>query len=320
MNNFPSVLEAISDLNIDQIEGLLILARKFKERPSDSTIFTNHRPIVANSFLENSTRTKTSFAIATTKLGCRYIDFNAETSSLKKGETLHETLRTLSCQGIDLCIIRSAESFILSKFKKSPPMKLINGGDGTNQHPTQALLDLFTLLEVEPNLKGKKIAIIGDCIHSRVGNSLCELLPMFGCKVILMGPKEFLPSFPPNQHVTLSTDLDKEMGSIDFLYTLRIQNERHTNSGSMLIDNYSKDFGITLKRMNKHGLNIPIFHPGPVNIGIEIDQEIINSPYYMGYEQVKNSIFMRMAIITTMLQNNDKSVGSFNENRLQSKL
>jgi aspartate carbamoyltransferase catalytic subunit len=313
MNNFPSVLEAISDLNIDQIEGLLILSKKFKERPSDSTIFTNHRPIVANSFLEYSTRTKHSFAISITKLGCRYLDFNAETSSLKKGESLSETLKTLSCQNVDLCVIRSSESNILSQFKELPPLKIINGGDGINQHPTQALLDLFTLTELTDDLNGKTLGIIGDCLHSRVGNSLCQLLPLFGCKIVLIGPKEFLPTKVPNDNVSLSSDLDSEITNLDFIYSLRIQKERHKNLNQDLYNEFVKKFSVTLEKLTKFKKLIPVLHPGPVNVGVELDQELLDSPCYKGYLQVRNSIYMRMAIITAMLQNNDKIVGKFHE-------
>lgn len=317
MNHFPSVLEAISDLTLDQIKGLLILSKKFKDRPIDSVIFPNNRPIVANSFLENSTRTKNSFAIAISRLGCRYLDFNAQTSSLAKGESIGETLRTLYCQGVDLCIIRSSESNMLSQFKDKPPMKLINGGDGTNQHPTQALLDLFTMLELGLDLEGKRLGIIGDCLHSRVGHSLCELLPQFGCEIELIGPKEFLPDNSPNKDVSLSESLNESLPRLDYIYSLRIQKERHADkfesSNSNLIENYHEHYGINLNLLKKHKKQIPVFHPGPVNIGVELSQDVIDSNLYKGYLQVENSIYMRMAIVASMLQNNDKSIGKFHE-------
>ncbi len=318
MHHFPSVFEVINDLSIEQIEGLLILSSKLKNRQLETNFFANSVPFIANVFLENSTRTKNSFAIAITKLGCRYLDFNAQTSSLKKGESLKETLRTLSCQGIDLCIIRSSTSNILKELKLNPPMKLINGGDGLNEHPTQALLDLFTMKELSLPLDCKKIAIIGDSLHSRVAHSLCQLLPLFGCSVVLIGPPEFLPNSPPNESVTLSNNLEKEMPSIDYIYTLRIQKERHQGQGLDTEKNYHELFGMSMSKLKKHQKFIPVFHPGPANIGVEIQQDIIDSTYYMGYEQVKNSIYMRMAIIITMLQNNDKSVGQFHETILPS--
>lgn len=314
MNSFPSLLESIGDLDKLQIDGLLSLASKFKHRESESTLFTYKRPIIATSFLENSTRTKHSFAIAIQKLGAMYIDFNAETSSLKKGESLEETFLTLYNQGVNLCIFRGSVSNQLSQFREFPPIKLINGGDGVNEHPSQALLDLYTLLELQPELEGKTLAIFGDNIHSRVGHSLCKLLPMYGMKVILCGPAHFLPeknSLPAG--ISWSDNRDETLAQCDFIYTLRIQKERHdpTLASSTSLD-YHKHYGVTLdllKRMNKL---IPVLHPGPANIGVELDHDLIKSSLYKGYQQVQNSIPVRMAIIQSMLVNNDKNIGMVN--------
>ncbi len=310
MNNFPSVFESIKDLDIQQIEGLLSLAKKFKAREVDSPPFINKIPIIATSFLENSTRTKHSFAIAIQKLGCMYIDFNADTSSLKKGESLEETLLTLHCQGVDACIIRTSVSRELAKFKDRPPLKIINGGDGIHEHPTQAMLDLLTLKELSSDLQGKTISIIGDVVHSRVGHSLIELLPQLGMKIILAGPKQCIPapSEYPNIHVT--TDLEEAVNQSDFLYTLRIQKERHKGEDSSYYDQYHQTHGLSLDRLRKLGKpDIPVLHPGPVNIGVELSLDLIRSQNYQGYNQVENSIPMRMAIIQAILSNNDKNVG-----------
>jgi len=314
MNSFPSLLESISDLDKLQIDALLSLASKFKHRESESTLFTYKRPIIATSFLENSTRTKHSFAIAIQKLGAMYIDFNAETSSLKKGESLEETFLTLFNQGVNLCIFRGSVSHQLSQFRENPPIKLINGGDGVNEHPTQALLDLFTLIEMEPNLEGKTLAIFGDNIHSRVGHSLCKLLPLFGMKVILCGPKHFLPEqkqLPVG--VAWSDNRDETLAKCDYIYLLRIQKERHDPevAASDSID-YHNTFGVTLDQLKRMNKLIPVLHPGPANIGVELDHALIKSSLYKGYEQVQNSIPMRMAIIQSMLVNNDKNIGIIN--------
>lgn len=314
MNSFPSLLESISDLDKLQIDALLSLASKFKHRESESTLFTYKRPIIATSFLENSTRTKHSFAIAIQKLGAMYIDFNAETSSLKKGESLEETFLTLFNQGVNLCIFRGSVSHQLSQFRENPPIKLINGGDGVNEHPTQALLDLFTLIEMEPNLEGKTLAIFGDNIHSRVGHSLCKLLPLFGMKVILCGPKHFLPEqkqLPVG--VAWSDNRDETLAKCDYIYLLRIQKERHNPevAASDSID-YHNTFGVTLDQLKRMNKLIPVLHPGPANIGVELDHALIKSSLYKGYEQVQNSIPMRMAIIQSMLVNNDKNIGIIN--------
>lgn len=312
MQSFPSVLDSIEDLSTVQINGLLELANKFKSYSSDWQGFPVpfiKKPLIATSFLENSTRTKHSFAIAIKKLGATYIDFNAETSSLKKGESLEETLRTLQCQGIDLCIIRTSVSHQLSNFKNDPPIKIINGGDGTHEHPTQALLDLFTMQEVGLKVKGKTIAIIGDLVHSRVGHSLIELLPRMGVKLILCGPSQCLPKEAAHPNISMTTDVAQAIDASDLLYLLRIQKERHGNSDTSYYNSYHQDYGISLDRLKKHDKKIPIFHPGPANVGVEISDDLIRSHFYFGHSQVYHSVFMRMAIIQAVLLNADKKVG-----------
>lgn len=305
MQDFPNVLESIEDLNKLQIENLLYSANRLKSGyvPIGSqNLGRKQKPIVATSFLENSTRTKHSFAIAIQKLGAMYIDFNAETSSLKKGENLEETLLTLKYQGVDLCIIRTSVSHELKQFKENPPIQLINGGDGINQHPTQALLDLFTMFEEGFDIKNKTIAIIGDCVHSRVGHSLMQLIPMFGGKIILCGPEECLPEDLPNSEISKTTDLKEAISKSDILYTLRIQKERHKETASYY-DTYNENYGINLSRLKEMNKLMPVYHPGPANIGVELDLELMQSPYYLGYQQVVNSVYMRMAIVKAMLLN-----------------
>lgn len=315
MQSFPSVFESIRDLEKSHIDGLLSLAGKFKGYAHDwqgLPIPFIKRPIIATSFLENSTRTKHSFAIAIKNLGATYIDFNADTSSLKKGESLQETLHTLHCQGVDLCIIRTNVSKELSQFKDKPPIKIINGGDGTHQHPTQALLDLFTMKQIGLELKGKTVTIVGDTVHSRVGHSLLDLLPQFGVKVILCGPQACLPpeeEMKDYPSVELTTDVDEAISRSDLLYLLRIQKERHSGTQVAYYDSYPEHYGINVERLRKHNKLIPVFHPGPANVGVEIGRDLMDGPFYFGYEQVHNSIFMRMAIMQAVLQNADKNLG-----------
>ena len=309
MASFPSLFESIDDLSLEQIEVLVSRSLHFKKNPQLSPFDSTPKPIIATLFLENSTRTKLSFAVATGRLGGQYLDFNAETSSLKKGESLEETFLTLFHQGVNLCVLRSSQSNQLSQFKHSAPIKLINGGDGLNEHPTQALLDLLTLYELSADLKGKTISIIGDIIHSRVAHSLIKLLSLYGMKIILNGPKEFLPetySFQTN--VELLTDRNETLIRSDFIYLLRIQKERHSES-IKTDDHYLETFGVSLALLKKLDKLIPILHPGPVNIGIELDMPLIKSSLYKGYQQVENSIYMRMAIIEAMLLNNDSNIG-----------
>lgn len=312
MASFPSLLESIDDLSHEQIEVLVSRSQHFKNNPQLSPFNTTPKPIIATSFLENSTRTKHSFAVAIRRLGGLYLDFNAETSSLKKGESLEETFLTLFYQGVNLCVFRSSVSNQLAQFRESPPIKLVNGGDGVNEHPSQALLDLFTLLELSPDLKGKTISIIGDNIHSRVAHSLIKLLPQFGMKIILSGPLEFLPdraTLPAN--IELLTDRDETVRRSDFIYLLRIQKERHADSNATS-DNYLETNGVSLSLLKKLNKLVPVLHPGPANIGVELDEALIKSSLYKGYLQVENSIPMRMAIIEAMLLNNDSNIGRIN--------
>lgn len=310
MKGFPAVLENISDLNLKQIKALLSLTKDYKKKDADQaeSFYTGFRtPVVATSFLENSTRTKHSFAIAIQKLGGMYIDFNADTSSLKKGETLEETLLTLKHQGVDCCIIRTSVSNELAQFKENPPLKIINGGDGTNQHPTQALLDLFTIMENHGDLEGKTMAIIGDCVHSRVTHSLTELLPQMGVKLILCGPEGYIPTTPQGENITLCSDRDEAIKNSDFLYLLRIQKERHSGSEDKHFSTYHEKFGCSLDVLGKLNKEVFVYHPGPANIGVEISLDLIKSPLYQGYKQVENSTFMRMAILTAILTNRNIS-------------
>ena len=316
MASFPSLLESIDDLSLEQIEVLISRSLHFKHNPQLSPFNTTPKPIIATSFLENSTRTKHSFAVAINRLGAHHLDFNAETSSLKKGENLEETFLTLFYQGVNLCIFRSSVSNQLSHFKQSPPIKIINGGDGINEHPTQALLDLLTLLEHSADLKGKTISIIGDIIHSRVAHSLIKLLPMYGMKIIFCGPKNFIPEDYSNlMNVEVLTDRNEAIKKSDFIYLLRIQKERHNNSCQTL-DSYHETFGVSLDLLKKLNKLIPVLHPGPANIGVEIDSSLIKSSLYKGYQQVENSIYMRMAIIEAMLLNNDSNIGIINGEKL----
>lgn len=314
MVGFPSILEGIKDLKKGHILQLLERAEDLKSG-SPARLPLQKSLAVATSFLEHSTRTKHSFAMAIKRLQGFHIDFQAENSSLKKGESLEQTLLTLHYQGIDICIIRTKQSHLLDEFKEHPPIKIINGGDGSNQHPTQALLDLYTLSEqfggVE-NLKGKTVAIVGDCRHSRVTHSLMDLLPQFGINVILSGPKEFIPQNIEDEtnQFQVSHDIDETIKMSDALYLLRIQSERHTKGFEDTLSSYKDSWGIDFEKLRKNEKSLPIYHPGPANIGVEVSQEIVDSEIWMAHEQVRNSVYMRMAIIEAMITNEDHKIGS----------
>ncbi len=311
MNKFPSVFESIDDLTIEQIRSLMTVSAQNKLRFQDRQFapYESYRKyVIATSFLEHSTRTKHSFGLAIQKLGCMYVDFNAEKSSLQKGENIEETLLTLWHQGVDICVLRTSVSNQFKEFKSKPPIKLINGGDGINEHPTQALLDLFTLIDSGYELEGKTITIVGDSLHSRVTHSLIKLLPQYGAKIILCGPSSYL--FREDSSLELSTDLEEALSRTDILYMLRIQKERHNSPEyAEIYESYHQNFGITLERLKNLNKKIPVLTPGPANIGVEIAADVLKSELFLGYQQVVNSVYARMAIVMAMLENGDKNIG-----------
>ncbi len=306
MRDFPSIFESILDLSKSQIEELLISAKNFKDNPKNVPQYDNPRPVIMNFFLENSTRTTNSFALSAKRLGAHYLDFNPTTSSLNKGEALEETLLTLSAQGVDLVVMRTSASHLFGQYKSNPPIKIINGGDGTNQHPTQALLDIFTMKTLGLDISNMTMTIVGDCKHSRVANSLIDVFGVFGGKVILCGPNYFMPDDLLLDHVEFSEDLESSIKKSDLTYLLRVQKERHTNDDFQIQD-YIDNYGLTKKKLNAWNITHPVFHPGPANINTEIDYELIKSNQYKGYQQVAHSVPMRMAIIHQMLKGRNSS-------------
>lgn len=314
MVGFPSILEGVKDLDKGHILQLLERAEDLKSG-SPARLPLQKSLAVATSFLEHSTRTKHSFAMAIKRLGGFHIDFQAENSSLKKGESLEQTLLTLKYQGIDICIIRTQQSHLLEEFKGHPPIKIINGGDGSNQHPTQALLDLYTFCDDFGGIKkleGKKITIVGDCRHSRVTHSLIDLLPMFGIELALCGPDEFMPQeIAPG--IKRIVDIDTAIQESDALYLLRIQSERHNSTHADILNDYHTHWGINFDKLRKHKKALPIYHPGPANIGVEVHEEIMDSEIWKAHKQVENSVYMRMAIIEAMINNEDHHIGHANK-------
>lgn len=302
MISFPAVLESINDLTLEHVKYLLHVAKGFKRDSGKFEIYSSSKPVVATCFLEHSTRTRNSFVLAIEKLGAIYLNFDPDSSSLLKGENLEETFLTLRSQGVDLCIIRTSVSGELKPFINNPPFRIVNGGDGMHQHPTQALLDIFTMMESGFQPKGRTVAIIGDCLHSRVCHSLIDLLTLLGTKIILCGPSGCLPEHSPHPQVELCSDVNETILNSDLIYLLRIQKERHKKFGeSHFFSDYPTTYGVTLDRLNKLNKKLPVYHPGPANIGIEIGSNLIKSELYMGHEQVRHSLFMRMALVQAML-------------------
>lgn len=318
MTSFPSVLESVDDLSNEQIIDLFTLAENLER---DNILLTQENslktPLIYTLFLEDSTRTKLSFATATKKLGAHYLDFPIHTSSMNKGENLEETLLTLKAQGADIVVIRSKDTKILNQFKQNPPIKLINGGDGINEHPTQALLDFYLIRKMfGKDLNNFTMGIAGDIIHSRVAHSLMRLLPRFGIKIALFAPAHFIPNKIPACRETEIKIYDNKidfLNNINLLYLLRIQLERHNGAfvekNEDIKKNYLKNYGFSLAELtNNSTANLKVFHPGPVNPGFELDHELLKSDRYLGIQEVEVSIPVRMAILLKQLNNNDETI------------
>jgi len=308
--SFPTILESISDLNREQIEHLLI-SSKTKINLTDNGQYWERytskfktKPIISTFFFEPSTRTKNSFLVAALRSGCHTLDFKADESSIKKGEQLDETIKTLKYQGVELIIIRSNKANILNEFKINPIIPMINGGDGSNQHPTQALTDLFTALNLKHIKENQNLLIVGDAKYSRVIHSLIPMFKLWNINILISTLSYFLPNDMDN--IEYIEDINQALAKADMVYILRPQIERHTSDS----DEYKEIFNelvskykITAKRLNNLNKFVPIYHPGPANIGVEIDEEIIKSKNYQAYQQVKHSIFMRMSLIEESILN-----------------
>ena len=252
---------------------------------------------VANLFFENSTRTKLSFELAEKRLSADVINFSASHSSLQKGETIVDTVNNIIAMKVDMIVIRHphpGSAFFLSQNVNS---QIINAGDGTHEHPTQALLDCFSLIEKLGDLKGKHIAIIGDIIHSRVALSNIFALKALGAEVMICGPKSLLPKHLNSLGVKTETDLIKALRWCDAANMLRVQNERMNLNYFPSTREYSKLYGLTKEKLESIRKPITILHPGPINRGVEITSEVADSESSIILDQVENGVAIRMAVI-----------------------
>ena len=268
-----------------------VINRPIKKVPSLRDI------TVANLFFENSTRTKLSFELAEKRLSADVLNFSATQSSLTKGETLVDTVNNILAMKVDMVVMRHPNPGAAHFLSKQVNSCIINAGDGTHEHPTQALLDAFSLLEKFGDLSGKRIAIVGDILHSRVALSNIYALKMLGAEVRLCAPKSLLPKHIEALGVTVSFDLMQVLNWCDAANILRVQNERMELSYFPTTREYSQAFGLTFERLNQLRKEIVILHPGPVNRGVEITSEVADSPHAIILDQVENGVAVRMAVI-----------------------
>jgi len=282
----------IKDLSRKEIETILERARWYKSLKVYPK--TLEGKFVLTAFFEPSTRTKVSFQKAAMNLGANVIDFAPESSSLLKGETDLDTILTLNMMDFDCLVVRIRRNGAPKEFSKYVKMPVVNAGDGTNEHPTQALLDAMTMVEHFNTLK-LKVAIVGDIVHSRVARSLTELLNKFGAEVRMVGPKGFVPeSF---EGVSLITnDLEEAIHDVDVIYALRIQKERLEQSYTN-VDEFFRTMQINSKTIELAPKHAVLMHPGPFNRNVEVSDDVVYSERSKILEQVKNGVFVRMAVL-----------------------
>ena len=309
MNKLKSKhLLGIKDLSIEEIELIFDTAKMFKEvlsRPIKKVPSLRHLTI-ANIFFENSTRTKLSFELAEKRLSADIINVSSSLSSVIKGESLLDTINNILVMKVDMIVMRhpspGAPHFISNKINAS----IINAGDGTHEHPTQALLDSFSIKEKLGSLKGKKIAIIGDILHSRVAISNIYSLKKLGAEVMLCGPKTLMPKFISEFGVIIENDIKKALKWCDVANVLRIQLERQEVKYFPSLREYSLYFGINKKLLDRINKDIIIMHPGPINRGIEISSDVADSKNSIILDQVENGVAIRMAVMYLLSLNNSQ--------------
>ena len=293
----------IQDLNLEDIYKVLDTARSFKEvnERAIKKLPTLRGRTVVNLFLEASTRTRTSFEIAAKRLSADAINFSASTSATTKGESLVDTAKTLDAMDCDLVIIRHSYAGSPRILAQNMRAHIINGGDGKHQHPTQALLDLFTIREHFGRLEGLKVAIVGDIAHSRVFGSLSPALTMVGAQVTAIAPKTLLPARPDVLGAQVSTNLDEALDSFDVVYMLRIQQERIERSPIPTLREYAQLYGMNLQRLTRMKPDSILMHPGPVNRGVEMTSETVDLAKNLLLYQVNAGVAVRMALMYLLL-------------------
>lgn len=287
----------ISDLTPETINQLLKEADAFangKTSKAKSEIF------VSNLFYENSTRTKTSFDIAERKLGLHVVPFDVTTSSINKGESLYDTVKTLEALGVNLVVIRHFQDAYYKELE-SIDLPVINGGDGKGYHPTQTMLDLLTIYQEFGKFEGLKIGIVGDVKHSRVANSNAEALRKLGAKVYFSGPSEWFDEGAIINGTFVS--LDDLVKEVDVLILLRIQHERHGEKMKISLEKYHKKYGLTKEREKAMKPEAIIMHPAPINRGVEIDSDLVECERSRIFKAMENGVFARMAILKHELEN-----------------
>ena len=298
-------LQSIKDLTVQDIENIINTAKLFKNNNKEqnkSIPILSGRTII-NLFFEPSTRTLISFEIAAKRLGADIINMNIEGSSLRKGETLSDTADTLNSMNPDLVIIRHSVSGVINEISSRLKCPIISAGEGSIEHPTQALLDAFTIQDKGKNFKDIVVSICGDIEHSRVARSNYYLLKKMGATIRFVAPKYFMPKNIQDFDVEYFDNLEEGIDASDVVMMLRIQKERIDNTELPSVDDYYQSFGLTYEKLKKAKNNVIVMHPGPINRNIEIESSLADDlSKSVINEQVENGVSVRMACLAMMVE------------------
>lgn len=292
-------LIGIKDTSAEDIQQIFTTAEEFKEvinRPIKK-VPSLRDVTIANLFFENSTRTRISFELAEKRLSADVVNFSASSSSVKKGETLLDTVHNILAMKVDMVVMRHPSPGAHVFLSRHIPAQIINAGDGTHEHPTQALLDCFSLREKFGELKGLNVAIVGDISHSRVALSDILALNKLGANVRVCGPPTLIPKYVHSLGVEVSYDLDETLRWADAVNMLRIQLERQDTKYFPSLREYAMLYGLTMERLEKVGKPLTILHPGPINRGVEVTSEVADSEQAIILDQVQNGVAVRMAVL-----------------------
>lgn len=282
----------LDDFSTKEINEILDLAEEFK---NGKKVDYKGEKIVANLFFEPSTRTHYSFDMAALKLGCKTQNFDAVNSSLKKGESLYDTVKTFEMFGVDAVVIRHTENDYYNQLVGKVNIPILNAGDGTGNHPTQSLLDLLTIRQEFGKFEGLKVVIVGDIKHSRVAHTNFKVMQRLGMEVYTSGPEEY------REEGFNFVEFDEIIGKVDVVMLLRVQHERHSEKMSETVEEYHNAYGLNRKRVEQMKDGSIIMHPAPFNRNVEIADDVVECEKSRIFKQVQNGVFVRMALINMVL-------------------
>lgn len=284
---------SLDDFSVEEVNEILDSANEFA---NGKKLDYEGKKVIANLFFEPSTRTHYSFEKAALNLNCKTMNFDESNSSTKKGESLYDTVKVFEMLGVDLAVIRHTKNEYYKELVGKLNIPIINGGDGTGNHPSQSLLDLLTIKRQFGKFEGLKVVIVGDIMHSRVAHSNFKIMQRLGMTVYTSGPAEF------KEEGYNYVELDKIIPEVDIVMLLRVQHERHESLMKLSLEEYHKNYGLNMERVNNMKSNAIIMHPAPFNRGVEIADDVVECSKSRIFEQMRNGVFVRMAMINKALE------------------